>query len=95
MRDDLRNMGASLIAAGLVWYIKGPNAGLIVAGLGIAIVLFLHFFGKKKDDPQLAASSQTQENKQEFSPVLISVHASLSETILPPLPRLCRHSLAP
>jgi len=49
MLDDLRNMAVCLIAAGIAWYVKGPNAGLIMAGAGAALAILLHFFKKKKE----------------------------------------------
>src|SRR5437016_14312135 len=74
----VRNLGmgiaGNLIAAAVLWYVTGPNTGLIIGGAGIALFIIVYFFTKKPvvhiPPPPPAPVSVHQENKQEFNPRL-------------------------
>jgi hypothetical protein len=60
-------VATSLIASGVAWYFKGPNAGLVVAGVGIAIFIAMHLFGRQEQQSQLPPRV-TQNAQQEANP---------------------------
>jgi hypothetical protein len=80
----LRNLGmgiaGNLIAAAILWYVTGPNTGLVIGGAGIALFVIVYFFTKKPVAPILPSPPSPpvlQENRQsqEFSP-RIDIHVA-------------------
>lgn len=65
MRNLLVGIGASLIATGIGWYFKGPNAGLVIGGVGVAICLIAYFFGRR---PDAHSVTPTQQIRSEINP---------------------------
>lgn len=57
-------IAGNLIAAGLGWYVKGPNTGLIIAGAGAVLWVLMYMFGRKADEHQQSPPIHV-ENKPE------------------------------
>src|SRR4029077_3751741 len=55
---------SNLLVAGIVFYLKGPSAGLICFGVGF-VLLFLAYFVRKKPEPSSTSSVQI---KPQFNP---------------------------
>ncbi len=71
LKNFFMGLAGNFIAAGIGWYVKGPNTGLIIAGAGVALLLVVYLFTKKSEistTPASAPISVQQENKQEFNP---------------------------
>ena len=105
MKKDLMGVATSLIASGIAWYFKGPNAGLMVAAIGVVVVIAVHIFGGKEHHPSIPSSAPVhQENTQAFNPQFnpqfnISVgNSSASAAPAPapvrfPIPKEERHNI--
>ena len=71
LRNFFMGLAGNFIAAGIGWYVKGPNTGLIIAGAGVVLLVVAYIFTNKPEIPTTPASAPIgvhQENKQEFSP---------------------------
>ena|ERR1700726_917858 len=71
LKNFLMGLAGNFIAAGIGWYVKGPNTGLIIAGAGVILLLAVFLFTKQSATPISPAASPGnvhQENKQEFNP---------------------------
>lgn len=68
MRSFLLGIGGSLIAAGVAWYIRGPNTGLIIGGAGGVISLLGYLLTRKPAAPAAPLPSVHQDVKQEVNP---------------------------
>jgi hypothetical protein len=63
--EILKGCAGNLLVAGIVFYLKGPSAGVVCFGLGIAL-LIVAYFVRKKPEPTSAMTS-VQLNPQ-FNP---------------------------
>jgi hypothetical protein len=63
----IASLAANFIVAGVVWYLRGPNAGLICLGIGMFLLIVAYFF-RKKPSPQMPSQQNTQSVKVEASP---------------------------
>jgi hypothetical protein len=67
MGDFIASLAANFIVAGIVWQLKGANAGLICLTIGFILLIAAYFF-RKKPSPQTPPSQQnTQTVKQEVN----------------------------
>jgi hypothetical protein len=52
IRGVIISVAANFIVAGAVWFIKGPNFGLVCLGIGF-LLLAIGLFWPKKPQPQI------------------------------------------
>lgn len=62
--EILKGCAGNLLVAGIVFYLKGPSAGLICFGLGIVLLIVAYLVRKK---PEPSATTSVQLNPQ-FNP---------------------------
>jgi hypothetical protein len=71
LKNFLTGLAGNFIAAGIGWYVQGPNTGLIIVGAGVILLLAVFLFTKQSATPIIPAASPVnvhQEKKQEFNP---------------------------
>jgi hypothetical protein len=52
VRGILISLAINFAVAGTVWYLKGPNAGLVCLAIGLGLFVVALFWPKKKPEPQ-------------------------------------------
>jgi hypothetical protein len=63
VRGIFISLALNIIAAGIVWYLKGPNAGLIILAVGIAVLIGAGLWPNTKRRTRLAFGKLMEEGK--------------------------------
>lgn len=67
LAEIVASLACNFIVAGVFWYLKGPNAGLLCLGIGFILLILAYFVRKKPSQPE-SALSQHNEQRVEASP---------------------------
>jgi hypothetical protein len=61
--EIIASLAANFIVAGVVWYLRGTNSGLVCLGLGLLLLIVAYLF-RKKTHSQPSPPPTVQKNKQ-------------------------------
>ena len=62
------SLASNIIAGGVLWYFKGPNAGLWMIGIGFALLLAAFAFFRKPDSPPRAGVDTSIQVNPQINP---------------------------